>query len=77
MITEKELISLVANTLGVDEALLSLDTSNSDLDEWDSLGHIALLQEIDKSFEGRYTPSGKLASSISIRELLDALNSRE
>jgi len=77
MITEKELISLVANTLGVDEALLSLDTSTSDLDEWDSLGHIALLQEIDKSFEGRYTPSGKLASSISIRELLDALNSRE
>jgi len=77
MITDKELISLVANTLGVDEALLSLDTSTSDLDEWDSLGHIALLQEIDKSFEGRYTLSGKLASSISIRELLDALNSRE
>jgi acyl carrier protein len=77
MITEKELISLVANALVVDETLLSLDTSTSDLDEWDSLGHIALIQEIEKSFEGRYTPSGKLASAISIKELLDALNSKD
>jgi len=77
MITEQELIDIVANVLGVDKALLTLDTTTSDLDEWDSLGHIALLQEMHKVFEGRFSASGLLASAISIKELLDALNSED
>ena len=74
MITEKELIQVVADSLGVEESSISIQSTTSDIPEWDSLGHIALLQDIEKTFEGRYRDPSKLASAVSIAELLKFLN---
>ena len=73
--TEDEVLEVVSHALGVDKSKLSLASSSMELEEWDSLGHIAIIQDIQNKFEGRYEETGKLASAITVEEIWKILNS--
>lgn len=74
MITEDKVISMIAKALEVEKSLITLDTKSSDIPEWDSLGHLAILSLISSEIGDQYNESQELASSSSIREIFNCLN---
>lgn len=48
-------------------------TSPSQIEKWDSTGHVGLVLEIERKFDLEFTPSelGRLSSVGAIRELLE------
>lgn len=75
MIPEFEIIQVVAEALGVDPSTLSRQTKSTDVSDWDSLGHIAVIQEIENKFAGKFSSSNGLANALSIEEIIKVLNS--
>jgi len=73
-ITEQEVISIVADALGVSETSLTVDTQSKDVLEWDSLGHLSILSTLDSTLGDRYKESPELASAVSIKDLVTSLN---
>jgi acyl carrier protein len=74
MISEKKIISIVSEALGVKEESISLNTKSSDIPEWDSLGHLAILSAISEAVGDQYNESQELAASSSVKEIFDCLN---
>ncbi len=50
MVTEK-IIELVKKTFPNSTVEITLQTTPNDVDEWDSLGHIMLIQAIEEAFD--------------------------
>ena len=73
MITEKKLINLIARSLKIDSKKLSLKTKIDEIEEWDSLGHLAVFFSIDKETKGKASKIKKLAESKSIEHIFDQL----
>ncbi len=74
MINAQKVISIISKALDVEESSITLDTKSSDLPEWDSLGHLAILSQISEEIGDQYNESQELASSSSVKEIFDCLN---
>lgn len=74
MISEEKVISLIAEALEVAENSINLSTKSSDLAEWDSLGHLAILSKISEVIGDQHDASQELASSSSVKEIFNCLN---
>ncbi|MED1204713.1 acyl carrier protein [Heyndrickxia acidicola] len=48
---EQKLLEICAETFNLDISELSLETTNEDTAEWDSLAQISLVSEIEETFE--------------------------
>ena len=53
MLDKQTFFKVVSEALEIDSSKISLDSKQSDLEEWDSLGHLTILSAIDKSTEGK------------------------
>ena len=71
------LISGIAEALEVEAHQLNINTKSSDLEEWDSLGHISIMVFLDKSFNEVTERVTALASAASVKEIADILSSLE
>lgn len=76
MISQDQVISIIASALEVDKNSINIDTKSSDLPEWDSLGHLAVLSKISEEIGDQYNESQELASSSSVKEIFDSLNKK-
>lgn len=74
MITEEEIIKIVADGLAVEDKDVTIDSKASDIPEWDSLGHLSVLSKIQETLGDRYQESEELASAVSVKEILQCLN---
>lgn len=70
MSIETQVISEIARALEVDESLISINTINSDVDEWDSLGQISILVRLDLIFNNISERVPTLASVSSVKEIV-------
>ncbi len=77
MISETEIIEIVSDALGVDKDTVNINTQSSDLPEWDSLGHLSILSNLQQKLDERYQENQELASAVSVKSLLDCLNKVE
>jgi len=68
------LISLVANALEIAPDLIADQTQASEIEEWDSLGHISILVALDEIIPEVSGSVPELASATSIPDLLRLLN---
>lgn len=73
MITEKKLINLVSKALKIQAKKLSINSRIDEIEEWDSLGHLAVFFSIDKETKGKASKIKKLAESKSIKHIFDQL----
>ena len=71
--TRDDLIRIISVALDVSEKQINDDTNNENLEEWDSLGHLAILSAIDKSTNGKASKIETLSSCTSFKELCKTL----
>ena len=74
MISKEQVLSIVATALEVEEGSINFETKSSDVAEWDSLGHLAVLSKISEEIGDKYDESQELASSSSVKEIFECLN---
>lgn len=74
MINQEQTIKVIADALGVSDKKINLNSKSSEIPEWDSLGHLSILNALSQNFEGKYKESQELASATSIKEIIDCLN---
>ena len=70
---EKEILKTIAKALDVDASQINIDTNSNDLEEWDSLGHLSLLMELDNNFDSVSEKAPQLASASTVKEIVDAV----
>ena len=71
----QDLLSRLAIALGVPESQLTPDATTDSIAEWDSIGHLNLLSELESLF-GEVVEDKELRRITSIRQLLDGLHAR-
>lgn len=65
------LIKLIAKALEVSETEVSIDTESSDIEAWDSLGHIQVMMEIQNHFGEGYVENPDLAAATSVSDIFE------
>lgn len=71
----KKLNSIFRNVFNDDQINLKINTSNNELEKWDSLNHILLILEIEKKFSIKIT-AGEIAELNSISLICDMINEK-
>ena len=75
--SSENLTNLVAEALGLDQSVVTLDTSSANQIEWDSLGHLDILQRLEGEFPGITSENPGLGTAQSIREMVEILKLSE
>jgi len=66
------LLRVVADTLDVPGADVSIDSSCNDLTPWDSVGHIMVMLAVEQEFGVKFSVS-QIQTALSVRELESGL----
>ena len=56
MSVEAKIKAVMMEILGVDESEIEEDSAIGDLPNWDSLNHLRIIAEVEKSFDIQFTP---------------------
>jgi acyl carrier protein len=72
-INEETITALIGNALRIDTNLISINSSSENVEEWDSLGHLSILESLDRHFDGKVANIIELASSNSVKKILSIL----
>ena len=68
---EKQIIELISRAFEIESSEISIESTSYDIDEWDSLGHLSVLQELDIEFDDITERVPELASVSSVKEIVD------
>jgi acyl carrier protein len=71
--TEQEIIGIIGNALKIDANNLTTESIPNDIEEWDSLGHLAILRDLDKFYGGKIAGIKEMAQAGSVGEILQLL----
>ena len=74
MIEQDSLLEVIADGLEVDVSDISIDTKASDIEDWDSLGHLNLLMKLDEAFGDISEKVPELASASSVKEIYELVS---
>jgi acyl carrier protein len=72
-INDKEIFSLIESALDMDEGSINIDSSNTSIERWDSLGHFAILSAIDDKYGDISEKNPEIGKATSVKELLKIL----
>jgi acyl carrier protein len=73
--TIEKLQDIFRDVFNDDGIILSETTTSSDIDDWDSLAHIQLITEIEKSFGIRFTVQ-EAVSAENVKEFTELIDSK-
>ena len=73
MLNLNKIIKIVAKSIKVKEKNISLTSKIGDFEDWDSLGHLKILSEIDKITKGKASLIGNLAQKDSVSNIYKVL----
>mgnify|MGYP001159539661 CR=1 FL=1 len=71
--TEQEIVGIIGNALKIDANSLTAESTSNDVEEWDSLGHLAILRDLDKFYGGKIAGIKEMAQVDSVGEILQLL----
>ena len=72
----QEIFAVIAKALDVDIEQITIDTLASDIDDWDSLGHLTIMMSLEKAFPVGYNSDPRMASVVSVKEIIDILSAK-
>lgn len=67
---EETLISIIASTLNVSEYIITSDLSIGDIEEWDSMGNVAIIAAIEEQL-GIDFPIDELFELTSVENIIN------
>ena len=70
---EKEIIKLLSEALEVDVNEININSTSNDFAEWDSLGHLTILQQLDAKYNNITDNAPELASASTVKEIVDSV----
>ena len=70
----EQLITGIAEALEVEYSTLNANSRSSDIEEWDSLGHISVMSYLDRTYNEITERVPDFASATSVQDILDLLN---
>ena len=74
---EKEIIDVIAKALDLKFSEISLESTANEIVEWDSLGHLSLLQQLDIKYDNISEKAPELASVSTVREIVEAVKAHQ
>jgi acyl carrier protein len=69
-ITQLEVLAAMEKALGLKSGSIVENTSSSEIANWDSLGHLSVLVELDKLFDGKIAAIGEMADADSVEKII-------
>jgi acyl carrier protein len=75
MTTQEDVISIIANALNVKSGDITTASSSSNIENWDSLGHLSVLIALDKMFAGKVAEIGEMAEADAVEKIITLLKS--
>ena len=73
MITKKQVISCISKALKVPNSKININLSDKDFENWDSLGHLEILMNLDKALKGKAIKIEDLAQAYSVKKIFTFL----
>lgn len=73
MLDLNKIIKIVAKSIKVKEKKILLTSKIGDFEDWDSLGHLKILSEIDKITKGKASLISNLAQQDSVSNIYKVL----
>jgi len=73
MIDKNKLVNIFSKALNIPGDRIKEDVNNENLEEWDSLGHLAILTAIDNETEGKASKIETLSECTSFSNLFETL----
>ena len=67
-----ELFKMIKNCLKT-KKIISMKSNSKNIEEWDSLGQLAILTTLDKKFKNKASKLTKLATAESVKEIYSIL----
>ena len=71
---ENDVLKCIQDSLECTDGVITIDTVATDIETWNSLGHLSILSNLDKEFEGKVASIKMLARAESVKEILQLLN---
>ena len=72
-IKDEEIIQLIGKALNINADTLTADSSAQQLEEWDSLGHLGILSDLDRFYDGKIAGIKEMAQADSVGKILQLL----
>ena len=70
--TEKELFKLIKTSLKTSKKI-DIKSNSKNIEEWDSLGQLAILTTLDKKFKNKASKLSKLATVETLKDIVSTL----
>jgi acyl carrier protein len=71
--TEKQLISIVAQILSVESSLITEDSGIGNPQEWDSFAQISIMLEVEREIIHKFSPE-EISENSKIKDILNLIN---
>ena len=69
-----DLLTLLSQALKINRAEINLNSMQQDIEEWDSLGHLNILVQLDKATEGKASLLPELVEAKSVEDFIKVLS---
>ena len=70
---EQRVVKTIEKALELPAGAITAETRSADVADWDSLGHLTILMELEAEFPGQVNDNPSVASAISVPEIVAAL----
>jgi len=76
-VTKKEVFNCIAKALKLNPKKINIDSNSDNTRNWDSLGQLNIITELDKKLKGKTFEINKLANAHSSKKLIKLLKSKK
>ena len=70
---EEKLFKAIQLALDLPDGSITLESSTENTEDWDSLGQLSIMQQLDELFEGKVTEIEEFSSADSVVEIMSIL----
>ena len=76
-LSKAELFALIAKTLKVSKKKISISSNSDNIENWDSLGQLNILTELDQKLKGKVFSIKGMANALSSKKIVKILESHK
>ena len=73
MISNIDVFSCISKGLNIPIKKIKINSSDKDFEEWDSLGHLNILLNLDKILKGKALKIENISEAYSVKEIIKIL----